>query len=337
MNGTDNQTENCNVLNIYSPGESPVSAAFLTVALVHCYGVVVFGTLGNTLALWCVGTCTKTRRPVKVLLFSVFLPALVVCLATRPVIGEIRIALLTCDIHRVSVVVVQINMVVYNILAQIELTAIAAVAVVRAVSVWAPQRQALGLRGTVVLVTAICVYSILTGLGVLVMVVTDEMDHLRILVTVLFFINTTLPALITAGAYVLMIYILQRNKRRLAASQHQQREATTMDQATRAMLAVFISNLVFGLPHSIYHLMGKQPHFMNILFHVLFSTHFVMDPLAFVWFNSCYRRRVFSRMKKVTQSLSSVPTSSFLHASSVSPSDHHLHHHDSDPKEENVC
>ncbi|XP_045118289.1 uncharacterized protein LOC123508583 [Portunus trituberculatus] len=333
MNTTDHQSEDCNVLDIYAPGESPVSRLFLTVTLVHCYGVLVFGTLGNALALWCVGTCAKTRRPVKVMLFSVFLPALVVCLVTRPVIGEIRIALLTCDPQRISVTVVQINMVVYNILAQIELTTIAAVAVVRAVSVWAPQRQALGLRGTVALVTAICVYSTLTGLGVLVMVVTDEMDHLRILVTVLFFINTTLPALITAAAYILMIYKIQRNKRRLAASQQQGRETTTMDQATRAMLAVFISNMVFGLPHSIYHLMGRQPHFMNILFHVLFSTHFVMDPLAFVWFNSCYRRRVFSRMKKVTRSISSVPTSSFLHASSVSPSDHH---HDSNPKEENA-
>lgn len=45
------------------------------------------------------------------------------------------------------------------------------------------------------------------------MVVTDEMDHLRILVTVLFFINTTLPAIITACAYILMIYIVGNKER----------------------------------------------------------------------------------------------------------------------------
>ena len=47
MNATDNQSEDCNVLNIYTAGETPVSAVFLTVALVHCYGVIVFGTLGK--------------------------------------------------------------------------------------------------------------------------------------------------------------------------------------------------------------------------------------------------------------------------------------------------
>lgn len=76
-------------------------------------------------------TCRQTRRPVKVLLFSVFVPALVVCLATRPVIGEVRVALLTCDLNRVSKTVLKINSLVYNILAQTEVTSIAAVAVTR--------------------------------------------------------------------------------------------------------------------------------------------------------------------------------------------------------------
>lgn len=34
----------------------------------------------------------------------------------------------------------------------------------RAVSVWAPQRPGLKLRGTIVLVTVICIYSVLTGM-----------------------------------------------------------------------------------------------------------------------------------------------------------------------------
>lgn len=89
------------------------------------------GASGNALALWCVVQCKLTRLPVKVLLFSVFVPALMVCLVTRPVIGEVRIALLTCDLHRVSMIVFRINTVVYLILAQTEVTSIAAVAVIR--------------------------------------------------------------------------------------------------------------------------------------------------------------------------------------------------------------
>lgn len=114
---------------------------------------------------------------------------------------------------------------------------------------------------------------------------------------------------------------IQQNKRRLAASQCQARNATIMDQATRAMLAVFISNLIFGIPHSIHHLMGKQPHYMKVIFHVLFSTHFMVDPLAFVWFNSGYRLRVAAKIRKVTQTISP-PPSSALPVESAPDSDH---------------
>lgn len=65
------------------------------------------------------------------LLFSVFLPALLVCLLTRPVIGEVRIALLTCDLHRVSKRILKLNSVIYVFLAQTEVASIAVVAVTR--------------------------------------------------------------------------------------------------------------------------------------------------------------------------------------------------------------
>lgn len=107
-----------------------------------------------------------------------------------------------------------------------------------------------------------------------------------------------------------------------------------MDHATRAMLAVFISNLIFGIPHSIHHLMGKQPHYMKVIFHVLFSTHFMVDPLAFVWFNSGYRRRVAAKIKRVTQAISPSP-SSVLPTESASNHDHH-HQHSSKHKQEEV-
>lgn len=73
-----------------------------------------------------------------------------------------------------------------------------------------------------------------------------------------------------------------------------------MDQATRAMLAVFISNLVFSLPHSIYHLMGKLPHYYSVIFHILFSAHFVVDPLVFIFVNLHHRRRVLALLAACT-------------------------------------
>ncbi|KAG0727246.1 hypothetical protein GWK47_035042 [Chionoecetes opilio] len=328
MNATDNLTQDCNPLHLYAAGEPRVSQALLWGSLVHCYCVMVLGTLGNALALWCVGTCAKTRGTVKALLVSVFLPALLVCLATRPIIVETRYALLTCDSHRVSVMALRINMTLYNILAQTELASIAVVAVIRVVSVWAPQTQTLGLRWTVGLVTAIWMYSILTGLGMMGLVMTGEVDRSWSIITALYFLNTTLPALITAAAYIVIIVIMRRNKRRLADSQQQRRpRGTTMDQqVTLAMQAVFLSNMVFGLPHSVYHLMGKQPYYLYIIFHILFSTHFVMDPLAFVWFNRCYRRRVLSRMKNMNRSMTSRTASSVPLGSSASQSVIHHHH-----------
>lgn len=315
MNTTDNKT-----LFDFSKPQAP--AALLWFALVHCYCVFVIGTLGNALALWCVGTCTKTRRPVKVLLFSVFLPALLVCLVTRPGVAETQIALLTLNPHRISDTVIIINTAVYSSLASAELFSIAAVAVVRAVSVLSPHVRTLEMRGASLLVTATCLYSGVSGVGLTVLMGMSYM----LLVIILFFINTTLPAVITAIAYILMIVAIQRNKRRLAASQQQAKSVSSMDQATRAMLAVFLSNLVFGVPHTIYHLMGKQPLFIGIIFHVLFSTHFMVDPLVFVWFNNNYRTRVRSYVQKVTHSLSSQTTSSTVQYSATSQSDNRQHH-----------
>lgn len=86
---------------------------------------------GNAMALWCVETCTKTRRPVKVLLYGVFVPSLLVCLVTRPVVGEELLSRIKDQPHRVSQLVSNINSVVYSILTQTELAAIAAVAMFR--------------------------------------------------------------------------------------------------------------------------------------------------------------------------------------------------------------
>lgn len=311
MSTTDNVTRECNPLGVYSPGESPVLAPLLWVGLVHTYCIIVLGSLGNAIVLWCVATCSKTRRPIKVLLFNVFLPVLVICMVTMPVITEILSAMLTCDNDRIARTVVTVTMVMTSILGQIEQIAIAVMAVVRAVTVWAPRRPQLGVRGAVMLLLATWIYTILTGL------VFIKLMKMRVPVdpqaatytTILFFINLTLPALVTAAVYILMIVVIQRNKRRLMANANQQGTMTTnMDQATRAMLAVFITNLVFGLPHSIYHLLGPQPLYMHVIIHVIFCTHYIVDPLVYMWFNVSYRERLISSFRKVMRCLSSSST-----------------------------
>ncbi len=91
----------------------------------------LLGTSGNAVALWCVTSCTKTRRPMKVLLMSVFVPVLLICVVSRPAVIETLLTLISCDKSKVSIVAVIISVFVYSILAQSELASIAVVAVVR--------------------------------------------------------------------------------------------------------------------------------------------------------------------------------------------------------------
>lgn len=90
---------------------------------------------------------------------------------------------------------------------------------------------------------------------------------------------------------------MRRNRQRLAVSESRTNNVGTLDQATRAMLAVFISNLVFGFPHAIYHVILQPSHTFGLTFHMLFHTHFVVDPLVFIWYNNNYRQRVWERIQ----------------------------------------
>lgn len=91
----------------------------------------ILGTSVNAVALWCVVSSTKTRRPMKVLLASVFVPVLIICVVSRPVVIQTLLALISCDRSKVSNVAMIINVFVYSILAQSELASIAVIAVVR--------------------------------------------------------------------------------------------------------------------------------------------------------------------------------------------------------------
>ncbi|KAK8404051.1 hypothetical protein O3P69_000252 [Scylla paramamosain] len=91
-----------------------------------------------------------------------------------------------------------------------------------------------------------------------------------------------------------------RNKRRLAAIQDTTPTGKVMDQATRALLAVFINNLLFVQPHIIT-LFVEEFIYMNdsisLISSTLFMIHFFTDPLVFVGFNKHHRKRVLQALK----------------------------------------
>ena len=96
---------------------------------------------------------------------------------------------------------------------------------------------------------------------------------------------------------------VRRNQHRLAATPDTAATVQVMDQATRAILAVFISNMLLGLPHSIYHLLPRNDNsaLSYIPMHIIFFTHLFVDPLVFVCFNLHHRQRVLQAFKTCLQ------------------------------------
>lgn len=90
------------------------------------------------------------------------------------------------------------------------------------------------------------------------------------------------------------MYIVQvrRNNLRLASIQHTAQMTSVVDQATQAISAVFVMNLILSLPHGIFHLLENPSHTSDIVLHSIFFMHFVGDPLLFLWFNTNYRKQV---------------------------------------------
>ena len=87
----------------------------------------------------------------------------------------------------------------------------------------------------------------------------------------------------------------------MAALQQQPRVTTAMDQATQAMLAVFISNLVFWLPSIIYIFVNQRTLYWDFMFGVILSTHLAVDPLVYMCVNTDHRDKVKSWARHVMQ------------------------------------
>ncbi|XP_063608054.1 uncharacterized protein LOC134782483 [Penaeus indicus] len=289
---------NCSMnIDHYTDNSTYVSYPLVVYGVVHNYIVFVLGTVANSVALWCISRCTKTNVAMKLLMMSVFFSLLVICLITRPVMAEKLIGSMYCDTSRPDDRVLLGFLILYSFCAQFELAAIAVVAVCRAVAVWASNAHVLRLRVAVCAVVGIFIYSFGTAVFLLGPMMANYIkDPLiaNVVNGVYFFLNTFVPNITTMSCYVAMIIAMRRNGRRMATvkSSH----SRFVNNATRGMFAVFVSNLVFGLPHSVYHMMPRPPLSYGIIFHVLFSMHFVVDPFVFMYFNHSYRRRVGERL-----------------------------------------
>lgn len=104
--------------------------------------------------------------------------------------------------------------------------------------------------------------------------------------------------ILAASIHATALTQLRRKTRISTVNQHMVSATQVMDGATRAVLAVFLSNLLFGLPHSIYQI----PYFNHTVFYTaivfsFFSTHLYVDPIVFVCFNQHHRKRVLQAFK----------------------------------------
>ncbi|XP_047476938.1 uncharacterized protein LOC125030730 isoform X1 [Penaeus chinensis] len=289
---------NCSMnIDHYPDNSTYVSYPLVVYGIVHNYLVFVLGTIANSVALWCISRCTKTNVAMKLLMMSVFASLLVICLITRPVMAERLIGILYCDMTRLDLRVLHGFTILYAFCAQFELAAIAVVAVCRAVAVWASNAHVLRLRVAVGAVVGIFIYSFATSvflLGPMMANYIKDQEMANVANGVYFFLNTFVPIITTMSCYVAMIIAMRRNGRRMAKVQSS--HSRVVNNATRGMFAVFVSNLVFGIPHSVYHMLPRPSLSFSIIAHILFYTHFVVDPFVFMYFNHSYRRRVGERL-----------------------------------------
>ena len=124
---------------------------------------------------------------------------------------------------------------------------------------------------------------------------------------------------------VMFVFQIRRNKCRMSAVRKTAAGTQVMDQATRAMLAVFISNLVLGLSHSLYMVSYDYQVFSYAIMHVIFFTHLFADPLAFLCCNMHNRRRVMKALTSLVglspcTKVTSPPTSQDTQLSSTQKS-----------------
>ncbi|XP_050700392.1 rhodopsin-like [Eriocheir sinensis] len=287
---------NCTMIWILDPGYIP--DALLHFFLVYCCFICIVGITCNVVALWCVVRCPRSFTPVKVILCAIFSCMLLTCLFVVSFMAYLTLAMLRCD-REVSRTVQRGVFAISNILFQMELFYTSVMALLRARAVWAPRQGPVRLSTTVAVVVGIGLYNSVTVVVVRALIWTKVIhNHSRYALLIIFYaVNFFLPVLLTLACYLSTIAAVRRNRRNLAGGQPMRAVTRVMDEATRAMLAVFISNLIIGLPFTIYLLTMNFKNFKIVPMIMVYYTHLFVDPLVFVCFNKHHRRRVQQVLK----------------------------------------
>ncbi|KAK8404090.1 hypothetical protein O3P69_000265 [Scylla paramamosain] len=238
-----------NCSTIFKQFTDSATQFFLHYAVASCF----LGLLCNAVVLWCVVGCPRTRPSVKVLLCALFSTTLLMCLLRLSLYAYF---LLWCDDNSIHLFYNLLS-IIGVILTVMELLYIFVIAFLRTMAVWSTQRHQVKLRTSMALVVGVALYVIAIG-GVAVAVSSFHVEDIFIseIVIRIILVLQIFPA---SGSHprLLLLYDIRdslssqviRNKRRLAATQDTAATGKVMDQATRALLAVFISNLLFIVPH----------------------------------------------------------------------------------------
>ncbi|XP_069996116.1 uncharacterized protein [Penaeus vannamei] len=143
------------------------------------------------------------------------------------------------------------------------------------------------------------VYVFLTYLELMVIAAVSVFRAAAVWASNAYDLSKGLAAAVVVGIciYTFLIPTVRRNRQRLNEVQSRS-SLKIIDNATRAMIAVFVSNLVFGLPFCISQLMRRKISRMLLNFiYVIYNTHLMVDPLVFIFFNYSHRRRVCNRIR----------------------------------------
>ncbi|KAK7027380.1 hypothetical protein SK128_013594, partial [Halocaridina rubra] len=88
---------------------------------------------------------------------------------------------------------------------------------------------------------------------------------------------------------------IQRNKRCLVS--HSEEALKKFDPASQAMLAISISNLLLTFPSGIFSLFHVLGYVGSVVVQMLYTSHYIINPLVFIWFNQMYRNKILDRLK----------------------------------------
>ncbi|XP_045118185.1 uncharacterized protein LOC123508515 [Portunus trituberculatus] len=318
----EGQTRMANCTVTYTRFNGDIPDSLLYFFIIYCSAVCLVGTLCNVVVLRCVVGCSRTPPAVKILLCALFSSTLLMCLLVMPFMAHVGVSKARCD-GQIPIMAIRVVITIYIILTEMELLYISLMALLRAIAVWSPTKRELKIPAAVALLVGILIYSTVMTLLLLAAFWYDIVSGYTgfVLAQIYNSINFLAPVVFTIACYLSMLLAVRRNQHRLAATPDTAATSKVMDQATRAMLAVFISNLLLGLPHSIYHLLPRYDNqvFSYVTMHIIFFTHLFVDPLVFVFFNIQHRQRVLQALKMCMQCVTCRQLSALPHATSTLP------------------